>query len=440
MLVKFIHIKFNILLFLLVISVFGNVIGCLGGLASCVAPGVTSCFTYSHSSQKREEWHLKIAVISSKGLSGTIQKRKIQGGVNASSPTSQNHEPIYLKLEPWLPLNLSTTSRSHMFEPIRGYVIDPNGHVHYVNIPRPDGGGSVTQVPGELRVPDVPYNPGPHPPSVPSDPLRHDTTTHHLEAIYPLDLGPFESFPLLIFGKIVASFSILIPTLLSVAYITLLERKILAFRQFRLGSNKVSWVEILQPIADALKLFSKQVSSPFSSNLFIYIIYPTLSILLMLIIWSLTPLIAGSLSLKYSCVIILVILRFGVYPLLLSGWPSNRKYAILGSLRGVAQTISYEISLALMLLTIILYTSSYEIEEITKFSKLLSLLFVMPLISLLWVISCIAETNRTPFDFSEGESESVSGFNNKYRSGLFTLIFIAEYGKIFFWASFPLLF
>ena len=266
------------------------------------------------------------------------------------------------------------------------------------------------------------------------------SVTHHLEAIYPLDLGPFEGFPLLIFGKIVASFSILIPTLLSVAYITLLERKILAFRQFRLGSNKVSWVEILQPIADALKLFSKQVSSPFSSNLFIYIIYPTLSILLMLIIWSLTPLIAGSLSLKYSCVIILVILRFGVYPLLLSGWPSNRKYAILGSLRGVAQTISYEISLALMLLTIILYTSSYEIEEITKFSKLLSLLFVMPLISLLWVISCIAETNRTPFDFSEGESESVSGFNNKYRSGLFTLIFIAEYGKIFFWASFPLLF
>ena len=85
-----------------------------------------------------------------------------------------------------------------------------------------------------------------------------------------------------------------------------------------------------------------------------------------------------------------------------------------------------------MLLTIILYTSSYEIEEITKFSKLLSLLFVMPFISLLWVISCIAETNRTPFDFSEGESELVSGFNSKYRSGLFTLIFIAEYGKIFF--------
>merc|ERR1711862_227247 len=141
---------------------------------------------------------------------------------------------------------------------------------------------------------------------------------------------------------------------------------------------------------------------------------------------------AGSLSLKYSSVIILVILRFGVYPLLLSGWSSNRKYAILGSLRGVAQTISYEISLALMLLTIILYTSSYEIEEIIKFSKLLSLLFVMPFISLLWVVSCIAETNRTPFDFSEGESELVSGFNIEYGSGGFALIFIAEYARIYF--------
>lgn len=239
-------------------------------------------------------------------------------------------------------------------------------------------------------------------------------------------------YPLLIFGKVVSSYSIIIPTLLSVAYITLLERKILASRQFRFGPNKVSWVGILQPIADALKLFSKQVSSPFSGNLFIYVISPILSMLLMLIIWGLAPLIAGSLSFKYSSVIILVILRFGVYPLLLSGWSSNRKYAMLGSLRGVAQTISYEISLALILLTILLYTSSYEIEEIIKFSKLLSLLFVIPHISLLWVISCIAETNRTPFDFSEGESELVSGFNIEYGSGLFALIFIAEYGRIFF--------
>ena len=117
-------------------------------------------------------------------------------------------------------------------------------------------------------------------------PILNDATveTRHLGAACPLDLRPLEGFPLFTFGKIVASFSILIPTLLSVAYITLSERKILAFRQFRFGPNKVSWVGILQPIADALKLFSKQVSSPFSSNLFIYVISPILSMLLMLIV------------------------------------------------------------------------------------------------------------------------------------------------------------
>ena len=108
--------------------------------------------------------------------------------------------------------------------------------------------------------------------------------SRHLSAACTLDIRPLEGFPLFIFGKMVASFSILIPTLLSVAYITLLERKILAFRQFRLGSNRVSWVGILQLIADALKLFSKQVSSPFSSNLFIYVISPILGIFVMLII------------------------------------------------------------------------------------------------------------------------------------------------------------
>merc|ERR1712098_419716 len=120
-------------------------------------------------------------------------------------------------------------------------------------------------------------------------------------------------------SKVVTYLLILVPILLNVAFITLLERKILAFRQFRLGPNKVSWVGTLQPIADALKLFSKQVNGPFSSSLFIYIVSPVLSLLLILIIWSVAPLMTGSLSLKYRSVIIIIILRFGVYPLLLSG-------------------------------------------------------------------------------------------------------------------------
>merc|ERR1712212_535657 len=111
---------------------------------------------------------------------------------------------------------------------------------------------------------------------------------------------------------------------------------------------------------------------------------------------------------------------------------SNRKYAMLGSLRGVAQTISYEIRLALIFLTILLYSNSYEIEEIMKSSKLISILLILPFTALLWVISCLAETNRTPFDFSEGESELVSGFNVEYGSGGFAVIFIAEYARIYF--------
>ena len=233
-------------------------------------------------------------------------------------------------------------------------------------------------------------------------------------------------------SKVVTYLLILVPILLNVAFITLLERKILAFSQFRLGPNKVSWVGFLQPIADALKLFSNQVRTPFRRNLIIYILSPVISLMLVLIVWILVPLRLGSLSVKYSSVIMILILRFGVYPLLLSGWASNRKYAMLGSLRGVAQTISYEISLALILLTFLLYTNSYEFEEIIKFSKLFPIIIILPFSCLLWLISCIAETNRTPFDFSEGESELVSGFNIEYGSGLFALIFIAEYGRIFF--------
>merc|ERR1711994_764984 len=126
------------------------------------------------------------------------------------------------------------------------------------------------------------------------------------------------------------------------------------------------------------------------------------------------------------------ILRLGVYPLLLAGWSSNRKYALLGGLRGVAQTISYEIRLALIMLAFLVYLSSYNLETLIKNSFFTSLLILAPFRIFLWVISCIAETNRTPFDFSEGESELVSGFNIEYGSGLFALIFIAEYGRIFF--------
>jgi len=126
-----------------------------------------------------------------------------------------------------------------------------------------------------------------------------------------------------------------------------------------------------------------------------------------------------------------MIFRFGVYPLLLAGWSSNRKYALLGGLRGVAQTISYEIRLALILLGALIYYRTFRFEKI-RFIRSVPLIRYRPLLVILWVISCLAETNRTPFDFSEGESELVSGFNIEYGSGGFALIFIAEYARIYF--------
>ena len=144
------------------------------------------------------------------------------------------------------------------------------------------------------------------------------------------------------------------------------------------------------------------------------------------------PLLNGFHVFSFSIILFLVVIRFGVYPLLLAGWSSNRKYALLGGLRGVAQTISYEIRLALILLIFLIYNCTYSIEVFITHSIYISFVILSPIILIFWVISCLAETNRTPFDFSEGESELVSGFSIEYGSGGFALIFIAEYARIFF--------
>ena len=225
---------------------------------------------------------------------------------------------------------------------------------------------------------------------------------------------------------------ILIPVLLNVAFITLLERKILGYRQYRLGPNKVSFIGLLQPIADAIKLFTKQIEFPYRRNYLIFFISPVLSVFLVLLIWIIIPIASGYHFFSFSTIIFLIILRFGVYPLLLAGWASNRKYALIGGLRGVAQTISYEIRLALILLIFLVYYLTYRLEIINYKSNIISIILVAPLVSIFWIVSCLAETNRTPFDFSEGESELVSGFNIEYGSGGFALIFIAEYARIYF--------
>ena len=223
--------------------------------------------------------------------------------------------------------------------------------------------------------------------------------------------------------------------LLNVAFITLMERKILGLIQYRKGPNKVSIYGILQPIADAAKLFLKEFVLPLSRNYIIFLISPIISITLAIILWFIYPIISCFNGLTLSGVLLLVILGLGTYPLFLTGWSSNRKYGMIGSLRGIAQTISYDIRLALILISVLLLRSCITIIDISFLVKAGLGLLIIPFLFFFWLLSCVAETNRTPFDFSEGESELVSGFNIEYGGVGFTLIFMAEYSIILFFSA-----
>lgn len=225
---------------------------------------------------------------------------------------------------------------------------------------------------------------------------------------------------------------LLIFVLINVAFITLLERKILGFSQRRIGPNKPSFTGLLQPMADAVKLFIKNFIMSNKILKLIFYFSPIISLFLVLWIWILIPTEFKIVEYRFSAILLLMILRLNVYPLLLRGWGSTNKYAMLGSLRRVAQTISYEIRLALILLVILVYYSCLRFEFCLRHKIYTMTFLVSPSIFCLWFVSRLAETNRTPFDFSEGERELVSGFNVEYGAGGFAIIFIAEYGSILF--------
>ena len=229
----------------------------------------------------------------------------------------------------------------------------------------------------------------------------------------------------------------MIPVLISVAYLTLLERKILGYSQLRKGPNVVGLYGILQPLADGVKLFTKEIVLPSHINLIIYIISPILTLIMGLIPWFIFPwggLKEGVLiEHPYSLLLMLAILSVGIFGVLLSGWSSNSKYAFLGSIRAVAQMISYEVSLSLILMSVIIVTGSLNLSYIYQIQSLTNFLLVsLWPISFIYLISMLAETNRAPFDLSEGESELVSGYNVEYSSMAFALFFLAEYSHIIF--------
>lgn len=218
-----------------------------------------------------------------------------------------------------------------------------------------------------------------------------------------------------------------------VAILTLLERRVLANFQRRVGPDRVGLFGILQPIADAFKLLFKEMIVPSIANLFIFILSPLLIFLLSLINWSVIPIFYGNVLIKeldMGFLFIFAVSSLGVYGIIMAGWSSNSKYAFLGALRSAAQIISYEVSIGIIIMIVLIYVGSFNLTTIVESQIYIWNIFILYPCFILFFVSSLAETNRVPFDLPEAESELVSGYNVEYAAFTFALFFLAEYSNI----------
>jgi NADH-quinone oxidoreductase subunit H len=237
---------------------------------------------------------------------------------------------------------------------------------------------------------------------------------------------------------ILKTLSIVIPLLISVAYFTIAERKIMGAIQRRRGPNVVGFMGLLQPLADGLKLFTKETTLPTSANIGIFLFAPALSFILSLIGWSVIPFSEGIVvcDLNLGVLYLFAISSLNVYGILFAGWSSNSKYAYLGALRSAAQMISYEISIGFTALNVVICAGSFNLNTIVLAQQ--KIWFIVPLlpIFMIFYISMLAETNRHPFDLPEAEAELVSGYNVEYSAMTFALFFLGEYANMLLMSTF----